>query len=57
MELCQITKYEINIHHIEIIQFSLNIYHLKRYFNIFVGVWVVGCMGGLMGVWFLMDLK
>ena len=57
MELCQITKYEINIHHIEIIQLCLNIYHLKRYFNVFVGVWVVGCMGGLIGVRYLMDLK
>ena len=57
MKLCQITKYEINIHHIKIIQFRFNIYHLHRYSNVFVGVWVGGCMGGLMGVRFLTDLK
>ena len=50
MKLCQITKYKINIHHIKIIQFCFNIYHLQTYSNVFVGVWVVGCMGGLMGV-------
>ena len=57
VKLCQITKYEINNHNIKIIQFCFNIYHLQRYSNIFVGVWVVGCMGGLMGVRLLTDLK
>ena len=57
MELCQITKYEINIDHIHKIQFHFNIYHLHRYFNIFVGVWLIGCMSRLMGVRLVIDLK
>ena len=57
MELCQITKYEINIDHIDKIQFRFNIYHFHRYFNIFVGVWLVGCMSRLMGVRLVIDLK
>ena len=57
MELCQITKYEINIHHIDKIQFCFNIYHVHRYCNVFVGVWVVGCMSRLMGVRLVIDLK
>ena len=50
MKLSQITKNEINIQHIIIIQFHFNIYHLQTYSNVSVGVWVVGCMCGLMGV-------
>ena len=49
MKLCQITKYEINIQHIKIIQFHFKIYHLQTYSNVFVGVCMVGCMGWVDG--------
>ena len=57
MELCQITKYEINIDHIYKIQFRFNIYHFHIYFNVFVGAWLFGCMSRLIGVRFVIDLK
>ena len=47
--LCQITKNQINLDLIEIIQFCLKIYDLWRHPQLWVGVWVIGWMGGLMG--------
>ena len=44
-----ITKHQINIDLIEIIQFSLKIYDLLRHPHLWVGVLVVGLMDGLMG--------
>ena len=44
-----ITKYQINLDLIEIIQFSLKIYDLLRHPHLWVGVLVVGSMDGLMG--------
>ena len=41
----EITNYLINLDIIEIIQFCLKIYDL------WVGVWVVGWMGGSVGQW------
>ena len=46
---CQITEKQINLDVIEIIQFCLKIYDLGRYSHIWVGVWVVEWMDGLMG--------
>ena len=45
----QITKNRINHGLIEIIQFCLKIYDLLRYPHLWVGVWVVGWMGWVMG--------
>ena len=44
----QIIKNQINLDLIEIIQFCLKIYDLLRHPHLWVGVWVVGWMGGLM---------
>ena len=44
-----ITKYQINLDLIEIIQFSLKIYDLLRHPHLWVGVLVVGSMDGLIG--------
>ena len=43
----QIIKNCINLDLIKIIQFSLKIYDLLTHPHIWVGVWVVGWMGGL----------
>ena len=43
----QIIKNQINLDLIEIIQFCLKIYDLLTHPHLFVGVWVVGWMGGL----------
>ena len=43
----QITKNLINLELIEIIQFCLKICDLLRHPHLRVGVWVVGCLGGL----------
>ena len=43
----QIIKNQINLDLIEIIQFCLKIYDLLRHPYLWVGVWVVGWMGGL----------
>ena len=45
---CQITKYRINLDLIGIIQFCLKIYDLWRHPHLWVGVWVVGWIGGLL---------
>ena len=45
---CQITKNQINLELIKIIQFYLEIYDLWRHPHLWVGVWVVGWMGRLM---------
>ena len=44
-----ITKYQINLDLVEIIQFSLKIYDLLKHPHLWVGVLVVGSMDGLMG--------
>ena len=44
----QIIKNRINLDLIEIIQFCLKICDLLRHPHLWVGVWVVGCMGGLL---------
>ena len=43
----QITNYLINLDIIEIIQFCLKIYNLLRHPQLWLDVWVVGWMGGL----------
>ena len=43
----QITNYLINLDIIEIIQFCLKIYNLLRHPHLWLDVWVVGRMGGL----------
>ena len=45
----QITKNLINLDLIKIIQFYLKIDDLWRHHHLWVGVWVVGWMGWLMG--------
>ena len=45
----QITKNQINLELIKIIQFCLNIYDLWRHLHLCMGVWVVWWMGRLMG--------
>ena len=47
----EITNYLINLDIIEIIQFFLKIYDLWRHLHLWVGVWVVGWMGGSVGQW------
>ena len=49
MDSCQISKNLINLDLIEIIQFCLKIYDLCRHPHLWVGVWVVGLIGWLMG--------
>ena len=44
-----ITKYQINLDLIEIIQFCLKIYDLLRHPYLCVGVWVDGWVSGSMG--------
>ena len=44
-----ITKHQINLDLIEIIQFCLKIYNLLRHPHPWVGVWVVGWVSGSMG--------
>ena len=44
-----ITKYQINLDLIEIIQFCLKIYDLLRHSHLWVGVWVDGWFSGSMG--------
>ena len=46
---CQIIKNGINLDLIKIIQFCLKIYDLLRHPYPWVGAWVVGWMGRLMG--------
>ena len=46
-----ITKHQINLDLIEIIQFCLKIYDLLRHLHLWVHVWVVGWMGGSVGQW------
>ena len=46
---CQITKNQINLELIKIIQLYLKIYDLLRHPQLWVSVWLVGWMGGLMG--------
>ena len=41
-----ITKYQINLDPIEIIQFHLKIYDLLRHFHPWVGVWINGWVNG-----------
>ena len=43
----EITNYLINLDIIEIIQFCLKIYNLLRHPHLWLDVWVVGWMGGL----------
>ena len=45
---CQITKYQINLDLIKIILFCLKIYDLSRYHHLWMGVCMVGLMGGVM---------
>ena len=47
--LCQMTKSQIILDIIEIIQFCLKIYDLWRHPLLWVGVWVVGWMEGSIG--------
>ena len=47
----EITNYLINLDIIEIIQFCLEIFDLWRHLHLWVGVWVVGWMGGSVGQW------
>ena len=47
----EIIKNRINLDLIEIIQFCLKIYDLLRHPNLWLGVWVVGWMGGLVNWW------
>ena len=51
----QIIKNQINLDLIEIIQFCLKIYDLLRHPHLWVGVWVVGWMGGLICVTFYLN--
>ena len=44
----QTTKNQINLDLIEIIQFCLKIYDLRKYPHLWVDVWVVGWKGGSM---------
>ena len=44
-----VTKNQINLDLIEIIQICLKIFDLLRHPHLWVGVWVVGWMGGLGG--------
>ena len=41
-----ITKYQINLDLIEIIQFSLKIYDLLRHPHLWMGVWINGWVNG-----------
>ena len=43
---CKITKYQINLDLIKIIQFCLKIYDLWRHPHLWVGVWVVRWVDG-----------
>ena len=45
----QITKDQINLELIKIIQYCLKIYDLWRHPYLWVGGWVVGWLGGWMG--------
>ena len=47
----QMTNYLINLDIIEIIQFCLKIYDLWRHLHLWMGVWVVGSMGGSVSQW------
>ena len=47
MGSCEITKNLINLDLIKIIQFCLKIYDLWRHPYLWVDVWVVGLMGGV----------
>ena len=47
--LGQSTKNLINLDLIEIIQFCLKIYDMKRHCHPWVGVWVDGCFSGSVG--------
>ena len=44
--LGHVTKYQINLDVIEIIQFSLKIYDLLRHPHLWVGVWINGWVNG-----------
>ena len=48
---CQITKNQINLELIKIIQFFLKIYDLWRHPHLWVDVWVVGWMYGWLDGW------
>ena len=41
-----ITKYQINLDLIKIIQFCLKIYDLLRHLHLWVGVWINECVNG-----------
>ena len=41
-----VTKYQINLDVIEIIQFCLKIYDLLRHLHLLVGVWINGWVNG-----------
>ena len=45
----QMTNNLINLDLFDIIQFCLKIYDLWRHLHLWVGVWVVGWMGGSVG--------
>ena len=45
----QIIKNRVNCHLIEIIEFCLKTYHLWTHSHLWIGVWVVGWMGGSVG--------
>ena len=47
----QIIKNQINLDLIEIILFCLKIYDLLRHPHLWVGIWVVGLMGGWVDGW------
>ena len=47
----QITKCQINLELIKIIQFCLQIYDLLRHPHLLVGVWIVCWLGGSVGQW------
>ena len=47
----QITKNQINLDLIEIIQFCLKIYDILRHLHPWVGAWVGGWVGGWVGQW------
>ena len=47
----QIIKNQINLDLIEIIQFCLKMYDLLRHPHLWVGVWVVGWLGGCVVEW------
>ena len=47
----QITKNQINLELIKIIQFCLKIYDSLRHLHLWVGIWVYGWLVGSVGQW------